>query len=172
MIAHVHTFYVGSLRLASNLHYVRVYLINEGGGGQAGSAWPCAQSWRPNSNFVKKLHKLNANAQYTIVAMSQIFFQASATLSRKNDRKMGAYYCLSYTGIRSVAQYAVQAEKKVVSRLVWLVRPEPYPVSYWEVLIGMHMHMLLRLLLTRTKIGHNFNLKAKIKNPKRSNLFF
>ena len=32
----------------------------------------------------------------------------------------------------------------------WLVRPEPSPVSYWEVLI-----VLLRLLLTRTKIGHN-----------------
>ena len=50
--------------------------------------------------------------------------------------------------------------KKIVSRLdsnlvPWLVRPQPYPVSYWEVLIGLHM-----LLLTRTKIGHNFNLKA------------
>ena len=45
-------------------------------------------------------------------------------------------------------------KKKFVPRypVPWLVSPEP------EVLIGLYM--LLRLLLTRSKIGQNFNLKA------------
>ena len=52
----------------------------ERGGAQAGSVWPCAQLWRPNSNFEKyriKLHTLDANAQYTIVAMSKATLQYS-----------------------------------------------------------------------------------------------
>ena len=60
------------------MHYMQISFArhNQGGrgikgGGQARSAWPCAQSWWPNSNFYKKLQKLNANAQHTIISMLQ-----------------------------------------------------------------------------------------------------
>ena len=38
-----------------------------------------------------------------------------------------------------------------------------YPVSCGEVLIGLHM--LVRLMLNKTKINRNSKTKAKIKNP-------
>ena len=38
-----------------------------------------------------------------------------------------------------------------------------YPVSCGEVLIGLHM--LVRLLLNKTKIDRNSKTKVKIKNP-------
>ena len=52
------------------------------GGGQAGSGWPCAQFNRGSQiqTLKKKLRKLNANAQYTIVAMSQTNIQYSVTI--------------------------------------------------------------------------------------------
>ena len=44
-----------------------------------------------------------------------------------------------------------------------LVSPVLYPVSYGKVLIGLHI--LVRLLLNKTKIDRNSKTKVKIKNP-------
>ena len=64
------------------MHYIRVSLANHDqwgikGGSQAGSAWPCAQSWWQIQTLKKKLHKLNA---YAIVTMSQVTIQRNVTM--------------------------------------------------------------------------------------------